>query len=115
MFIEVLVVFAGLSDESMRRVFVDLAVLIEGEYLLSAEIWVAAVCVRSGARRSACVCCDVVSYEALSMKMLSEVDGRVLSCCMTSSPLSIKTKDYSGLLGENLRGDCNGRCCADRK
>lgn len=45
MFIEVLVVFAGLSDEIMRRVFVDLAVLIEGEYLLSAEIWVAAVCV----------------------------------------------------------------------
>ena len=44
MFIEVLVVFAGLSDESMRRVFVDLAVLIAGEYLLSAEIWVAAVC-----------------------------------------------------------------------
>lgn len=45
MFIEVLVVFAGLSDESMRRVFVDLAVLIAEEYLLSAEIWVAAVCV----------------------------------------------------------------------
>ena len=40
MFIEVLVVFAGLSDESVRRVFVDLAVLIAGEYLLSAEIWV---------------------------------------------------------------------------
>ena len=40
MFIEVLVVFAGLSDKSMRRVFVDLAVLIAGEYLLSAEIWV---------------------------------------------------------------------------
>ena len=38
MFIEVLVVFAGLSDESMRRVFVDLAVLIAEEYLLSAEI-----------------------------------------------------------------------------
>ena len=37
--------FSGLSDESMRRVFVDLAVLIAGEYLLSAEIWVAAVCV----------------------------------------------------------------------
>ena len=45
MFIEDLVVFAGLSDKSMRRVFVDLAVLIAGEYLLSAEIWVAAVCV----------------------------------------------------------------------
>ena len=45
MFIEVLVVFAGLSDKSMRRGFVDLAVLIVGEYLLSAEIWVAAVCV----------------------------------------------------------------------
>ena len=30
--------FAGLSDESMRRVFVDLAVLIAEEYLLSAEI-----------------------------------------------------------------------------
>ena len=40
MFIEVLVVFAGLSDKSMRRVFVDLAVLIAGEYSLSAEIWV---------------------------------------------------------------------------
>lgn len=38
MFIEVLVVIAGLSDESMRRVFVDLAVLIAEEYLLSAEI-----------------------------------------------------------------------------
>ena len=35
----------GLSDKRARRVFVDLAVLIEGEYLLSAEIWVAAVCV----------------------------------------------------------------------
>ena len=46
MFIEVLVVFAGLSDKSTRRVFVDLAVLIEGEYLLSAEIWVAAVCLK---------------------------------------------------------------------
>lgn len=45
MFIEVLVVFAGLPDESMRRVFVDLAVLIAGEYLLSTEIWVAEVCV----------------------------------------------------------------------
>ena len=45
MFIEVLVVFAGLSDKSMRRVFVDLAVLIAGAYLLSAEIWVAAECV----------------------------------------------------------------------
>ena len=45
MFIEVLVVFAGLSNKSMRRVFVDLAVLIEGEYLLSTEIWVVAVCV----------------------------------------------------------------------
>ena len=45
MFIEVLVVFAELSDKSTRRVFVDLAVLIVGEYLLSAEIWVAAVCV----------------------------------------------------------------------
>ena len=42
MFIEVLVVFAGLSNKSMRRVFVDLAVLIAGEYLLSAEIWVVA-------------------------------------------------------------------------
>lgn len=40
MFIEGLVVFAGLSDESMRRVFVDLAVLIAGVYWLSAEIWV---------------------------------------------------------------------------
>ena len=39
-------VFAGLSDESMRRVFVDLAVLIAEEYLLSAEIWVAAVCLK---------------------------------------------------------------------
>ena len=42
------------------------------------------------------------------MKVLSEVDGRVLSCCMTSSLLSIKKKDYSGLLGENLRGDRKG-------
>ena len=25
----------------------------------------------------------------------------------SSSPLSIKKKDHSGLLGENLRGDCN--------
>lgn len=32
MFIEVLVVFAGLSDKSKRRVFVDLAVLIAGVY-----------------------------------------------------------------------------------
>lgn len=45
MFIVALVVFAGLSDKSMWRVFVDLAVLIAGEYLLSAEIGAAAVCV----------------------------------------------------------------------
>ena len=56
-------------------VFVRSAVLLAGVYWLSAEIWVAAVCVRSGARRSARVCCDVVLGEALSMKVLSEVDG----------------------------------------
>ena len=39
------------------------------------------------------------------MKVLSEVDGRVLSCCMTSSPALDKDEDYSSLLGENLRGD----------
>ena len=33
---------------------------------------------------------------------------RVLSCCMTSSPLSIKTKDHSSLLGKNLWGDRKG-------
>lgn len=33
-----------------------------------------------GVRR---VCCDVVFDEALLVKVLSEVDGRVLSCCMT--------------------------------
>ena len=57
MFIEVLVVFAELSDKSMRRVFVDLAVLIAREYLLSAEIWGAEVCVFEVERdvRRACV------------------------------------------------------------
>lgn len=37
-------------------VFVRSAVLLAEVYWLSAEIWVAAVCVRSGARRSARVC-----------------------------------------------------------
>lgn len=49
-------VFAGLSDKSKRRVFVDMAVLLAGVYSLSVEMRVAAVCVRSGARRSARVC-----------------------------------------------------------
>lgn len=71
MFIEVLVVFAGLSDESMRRVFVDLAVLLAEGYLLSVDIWVVAhVC----PKRSPRVCCVVVSDEALSMKVLSEIE-----------------------------------------
>ena len=74
------------------------------------------MCVRSGARRSACVCCDVVSYEALSMKMLSEVDGVYCLVVRPSSFHSIKTKDHSSLLGENLRGDRKGRgtCRVDR-
>ena len=42
------------------------------------------------------------------MKLLSEVDGRILFVVWPSSPLSIKKKDYSGLLGENLRGDRKG-------
>lgn len=66
------------------------------------------MCVRSGARRSACVCCDVVADKALSMKMLSEVDGVHCLVVRPSSFLSIKTKDYSNLLGENLRGDRKG-------
>lgn len=103
MFIEVLLVFVGLSDKSMRRVFVDLAVLIAGEYLLSAEIWVVAyVC----PKRSLRVCCAVVSDEALSMKVLSEVDGVYCLVVQPSSFLSIKTKDHSSLLGESLWVDC---------
>ena len=39
MFIEVLAVFAGLSDKSIWRVFVGLAVLIAGVNLLSVETW----------------------------------------------------------------------------
>lgn len=42
------------------------------------------------------------------MKVLSEVDGRVLSRCMTIEPALDKEKVYSGLLGENLRGDRKG-------
>ena len=57
--------------QSIRRVFVDLAVLLAEGFLLSVEIWVVAyVC----PKRSPRVCCDVVSYEALSMKMLSEIE-----------------------------------------
>lgn len=44
------------------------------------------------------MCCDVVSYEALSMKMLSEVDGVYCLVVRPSSFLSIKTKDHSSLL-----------------
>ena len=57
MFIEVLAVFAGLSDKSIWRVFVGLAVLLAGVYLLSAVIWVTAVCVFEVVRdvRHACV------------------------------------------------------------
>lgn len=51
MFIEVLVGFAELSDKSMRRVFVDLAVLLAEGYLLSVEIWVVAyVCPKRSPR-----------------------------------------------------------------
>lgn len=64
--------FCWAVRQSIWRVFVELAVLIAGEYLLSAEIWVAAyVCPKRLPR----VCCVVVSDEALSMKMLSGVDG----------------------------------------
>ena len=42
------------------------------------------------------------------MKVLSEVDGVYCLVVRPSSPLSIKKKDYSGLLGENLRGDRKG-------
>ena len=49
----------------------DLAVLLAEGYLLSVEIWVVAyVC----PKRSPRGCCDVVSYEALSMKVLSEME-----------------------------------------
>lgn len=34
--------------------------------------------------------------------------SRILSCCMTSSPLSIKKEDHSSLLGESLWGDRKG-------
>ena len=89
----------------------DLAVLLAEGYLLSVEIWVVAyVC----PKRSPRVCCDVVSDEALSMKMLSEVDGVYCLVVRPLSFLSIKTKDHSSLLGESLWGDCNGQCCADR-
>lgn len=78
--------------------------LAEG-YLLSVEIWVVAyVC----PKRSPRVCCVVVSDEALSMKMLSEVDGVYCLVVRPSSFLSIKTKDHSSLLGESLWGDCKG-------
>ena len=55
-------------------VFVRSAVLLAEVYWLSAEIWVAAVCVRSGARRSSRVCCDVVDDKASLMKVLSEIE-----------------------------------------
>ena len=93
-------------------VFVRSAVLLAGEYLLSAEIWVAAYVYP---KRSPRVCCVVVSDEAfIDEGVERDRSSRALSCCMTSSLLSIKKKDYSSLLGESLWGDCNGRCCADR-
>ena len=36
--------FCGAVRQSIRRVFVDLAVLLAEGYLMSVEIWVAVVC-----------------------------------------------------------------------
>lgn len=63
--------FCGAVRQSIRRIFVDLAVLLAEGYMLSVEIWVVAyVC----PKRSPRVCCVVVSDGALSMKVLSEIE-----------------------------------------
>lgn len=107
--------FCGAVRQSIRRIFVDLAVLLAEGYMLSVEIWVVAYvcpkwCEAFAARVLRCILRRGFTDEGVER----DASARVSSCCMTSSPLSIIRKDHSGLLGESLWGDCNGRCCADR-
>ena len=94
-------------------VFVRSAVLLAEGYLLSVEIWVLRyVCSKWSETFAARVLRCSLRRGFIDEGVERDRSSRVLSCCMTSSLLSIKKKDYSSLLGESLWGDCKGEALA---